>query len=81
MNRIKELEDENQKLKDMLDIAVKRRECIEEKIFESFYLSGTIAEELMTDRISRDITKDIDKQITNDIVEYCKKIDKKTRTL
>ena len=68
MSRIEELEKEHEELKNKLDIAVQRREYMENKIFESSYITDKITEDCV-----RDIYDSIDKEFLDVVKKYAAK--------
>lgn len=67
MSRIEELEKEHEELRNKLELAVQRRECIEKKIFDSQYL---------TDKIQENAIKDIADSIDKEFIEAIKNVAK-----
>jgi hypothetical protein len=65
LSRTEELEKENEELRNKLDIAVQRREYIEQKIFDSQYIMNTIEMNII-----EEIRKDMDRQFIDDIKAY-----------
>jgi uncharacterized UBP type Zn finger protein len=65
--RIEQLEKENEELRNKLDIAVQRREYIEQKIFDSQYLTDTIQENAI-----KDIADTLDKEFIEAIKNVAK---------
>jgi hypothetical protein len=67
LSRTEELEKENEELRNKLDIAVQRREYIEQKIFasQSQYIMCTIEMNAV-----EEIRKDMDRQFIDDIKAY-----------
>ena len=68
MSRIEELEKEHEELKNKLDIAVQRRDYMENKIFESSYITDKITEECV-----RDIYDSIGQEFLDAVKKYAAK--------
>ena len=76
MSRIEELEKEHEELRNKLDIAVRRREYIERKIFDSQYIQCTIEENAI-----KDIRESIDREFINAGKAYAQQSPGKVRGL
>jgi hypothetical protein len=76
MNKIQELEKENEELRSKLDIAVQRRENMEKKVFETQYIMGTIEMNAV-----EEINKDMDRQFIDAIKAYANSRPSKVRGL
>lgn len=68
MSRIEELEKEHEELKNKLDLAVQRRECMEQKLFDSSYITDKITEDCV-----RDIYDSMDKEFLDIVKKYAAK--------
>lgn len=68
MSRIEELEKEHEELKNKLDLAVQRREYMEQKLFDSSYITDKITEDCV-----RDIYDSMDKEFLDIVKKYAAK--------